>query len=320
MSHNLHISNGKASLMYVGETPWHRLGIKLDRPATAQEAIDFANLNYPVEKRALKAVLPGRQLIDVPNQFATVRMDESLSILGTVGRRYQVIPNVAAFSFFDGLIDRDEAVYHSAGVIGKGERCFILAKLPGHIRVLKNDPLDKYVLLLNSHDGSTPTLARFTSVRVVCQNTLSAALSGSEQSVSIRHTANAQQKLEEAHKILGLYNSLAAQLQFIFNRMALTKITDKQLLDYVKTLIPQNEEAESNVRTDNIRNTLLELNETGRGAELARGTLWNALNCVAEYTDHVQNSQNPQKALKSIWFGSGEQLKQRAFKLAESML
>ncbi|MBN1396838.1 MAG: DUF932 domain-containing protein [Bacteroidetes bacterium] len=320
MSHNLHISNGKASLMYVGETPWHRLGIKLDKPATAQEAIEAAHLDYFVEKRALKAVLPGKHLLDVPQQFATVRMDETPVVLGTVGSRYQVIPNVAAFSFFDGLIDRDEAIYHSAGVIGKGERCFILAKLPGHIRVGKNDPLDKYVLLVNSHDGSTPTLARFTSVRVICQNTLSAALAGSEQSVSIRHTANAQQKLEEAHKILGLYNSLAAQLQFIFNRMALTKITDKQLIDYVKKLIPDNEEADSTVRTDNIRNTILELNESGRGAELARGTLWGGFNSIAEYTDHVQNSQNPQKALKSIWFGSGEQLKKRAFALAESML
>jgi phage/plasmid-like protein (TIGR03299 family) len=320
MGHNLNVHNGKASMAYVGEVPWHRLGTKLDKPATAAEAIQAANLDYPVELRPLKAVMKGRSTLEVPNHFATVRTDESNAVLGIVGSRYEVIPNVAAFSFFDGLVDRDEAIYHSAGVLGAGERCWILSKLPGYIRVGKNDLLDKYVLLVNSHDGSSPTVAKLTSVRVVCQNTLTAALTGSEQSVSIRHTANAVQKLEEAHKILGLYNSLYSQLDFIFNRMALAKVTDKQLLDYVKKLVPDNEDAMKSSRTSNIRTAILDLHESGRGAQLARGTLWGALNAVAEYTDHVQGSQNPEKALKSIWFGSAERTKKQAFQLAQSML
>ena len=320
MGHNLFIQNGNASMMYVGEPPWHRLGTRLDHPATAAEAIEIAGLDYPVEKRPLKTVLKGRKAIDVPNHYATVRTDETNAVLSVVGSRYEVIPNVSAFSFFDGLVDRSEAIYHTAGVLGSGERCWILAKLPGYVRVGKNDLLDKFVLLVNSHDGSTPTLARLTSVRVVCQNTLASALSGSEQSISIRHTANAAQKLEHAHKLLGLYNSLYAQLDFIFNRMALAKITNKQLLDYVKKLVPDNEDADSSTRTANIRNAILQLHECGKGAETARGTLWGAMNAVAEYTDHVQSSQNPQKALKSLWFASSERLKQRAFSLAEDYL
>jgi phage/plasmid-like protein (TIGR03299 family) len=319
MAHNLNIHNGRASMMYVEEAPWHSLGKRLDRPANAQEAIQAAQLDYSVQKRPLRAVLGSRHLIDVPNNFANIRMDTG-DVLGVVGNRYEVIPNTMAFSFFDGLVDRDEAIYHTAGVLGKGERCWVLAKLPGYIRVRSNDLIEKYVLLVNSHDGSTPTLAKFTSVRVVCQNTLSAALSGSEQSVSIRHTANAQQKMEEGHKILGLYNSLTKQLEYIFNRMALKDITGKQLVDYVKTLIPDNEEAESSSRTDNIREMILKFHESGKGAEMSRGTLWGAYNAIAEYTDHVAGSHDPQKQLKSMWFGSGEKLKKQAFQLATKML
>lgn len=319
MAHNLNISNGKASMFYVGEVPWHRLGTRLHMPATAEQAIEAANLDYPVEKRRLRAVMKGRTLIDVPNDFANVRMDTG-AVLGVVGSRYEVIPNTAAFSFFDGLVDRDEAIYHTAGVLGKGERCWVLAKLPGYIRVGKNDPIEKFVLLVNSHDGSTPTMAKLTNVRVVCQNTLSTALSGSEQSVSIRHTANAQQKLEETHKILGLYNGLTKQLEYIFNRMALTRIGDKQLVDFVKTLIPDNEEAESKARTSNIRETILQLHESGKGAQLSRGTVWGALNAVAEYTDHVQSSSSLEKHLKSMWFGTGDRIKKEAFRLSQNLL
>jgi phage/plasmid-like protein (TIGR03299 family) len=320
MSHNLNIRNGRASMFYINEVPWHHLGTRLDAPATADEAIEAAQLDYTVQKRPLRAVLTGRRTIDVPNHYATVRTDLDNAVLGVVGSRYEVISNTKAFSFFDGLVERSEAIYHTAGVLGKGERCWILARLPGYIRVGKNDPIEKFVLLVNSHDGSTPTLAKLTNVRVVCQNTLSTALAGSDQSVSVRHTANSAQKLEDAHKLMGLYNSLYRQLEYIFNRMALKNITGKQLVEYANILIPANEEAESTTRTDNIREMILNLHESGKGAETTRGTVWGAYNAIAEYTDHVASSHNPQKQLKSIWFGSGEKLKQRAFQLAQDML
>lgn len=319
MAHNLHIRNGRTSMMYIGDPPWHRLGQKLDKPATAEEAIDAAQLDYPVEKRPLRAVLKGRETAIVPNNFANVRMDTG-DVLGVVGSRYEIIPNRSAFSFFDALVDRDEAIYQTAGVLGKGECAWILAKLPGYIRVGKNDLVEKYVLLTNSFSGVTSLSARLTNVRVVCQNTLSVALAGAEQTVQVRHTESAEQRIASAHKLLGLYNSLYSQLDFIFNRMALSKITDKQLLDYVKTLVPENEDAESSTRTDNIRETILQLHASGKGANLSRGSLWGAFNAVAEYTDHVQSSHNPQKQLKSMWFGSGERMKKQAFQLAQSML
>ncbi len=320
MSHNLNIFNGKASMFYVDQPPWHQLGTRLEAPATAEEAILAARLDYPVEKRPLRAILKGRQNIDVPNHFATVRTDHLTAVLGVVGSRYEVIQNVKAFDFFDSLVDRDEAIYETAGVLGNGERMWLLAQLPGYIRIGKDDILDKYILLVNSHDGTMPTLAKLTSVRVVCQNTLSAALAGSEQSVCIRHTASAAQKMKEAHKLLGLYNSLYSQLDYIFNRMALTRVTNKQLVNYVKQLVPDNEEAESTTRTDNIREAILNLHESGKGSQLSRGTVWGALNAVAEYTDHVQNSSYPEKQLKSIWFGTGEKIKKQAFTLAQGML
>jgi hypothetical protein len=156
---------------------------------------------------------------------------------------------------------------------------------------------------------------------VVCNNTLTAALKGAGE-FNISHTLTAAEDMKQALLLFGLSNSLYGQLDAldaIFNRMALTKITDKQLLDYVKALIPDSEEEEENAKADEIRKTFLELYESGQGADLSRGTLWGAFNCVTEYTDHKMED-DPAARLESIWFGRGEQLKLKAFQLAERMM
>jgi phage/plasmid-like protein (TIGR03299 family) len=316
--HNLNINNGKASMFYISEIPWHGLGVQLENPATSAEAIQHAGLDFKVKLKPVKTVVNRKQVI-IPNSFATVRTDTS-AVLGVVGSRYEVIQNISAFAFFDALVGPEEAIYHTAGVLGKGERIWILAKLPDYIRVGKNDVINKFLLLTNSHDGSSLVRAKLTPIRVVCNNTLSAALAGSEQEVRIRHTANAVNRLEEGHKLLGLTNTLYSQLEAIFNRMNLKKVTDKQLMDYVKKLIPENPDAVFQTRNQNIREAILELHETGEGAEMSRGSIWGAYNAVTEYTDHVQHSRDAQKRLNSIWFGGGERLKHKAFDLALKML
>jgi phage/plasmid-like protein (TIGR03299 family) len=257
--------------------------------------------------------------VNVPDHYATVRRDTG-EALGVVGSRYTVLSNRDAFTFFDALVTEKEALFETAGALGKGETIWLLAKLPGYIRIGRHDEVKKYLLLTNSHDGSSMVRTKLSPIRVVCSNTLSSALEGAEQEVRIRHTASAVDRLQEAHKLLGLTHQLYQELEISFNRMLAKRITERQLIDYVKALIPDNEEASFNTRTENMRSKILELSETGAGSEYSRGSLWGALNSVSEFTDHVQNSKDPMKRLNSVWFGSGERLKIRAFQLAESWL
>ena len=320
MAHNLNFNNGRASMMYFGAPPWHQLGQKLDHPATAAEAIEQAGLNFEVRKRPLRTVIRGRKQIEIPDHFATVRMDTG-DVLGVVGSRYEPVQNRDAFVFFDPLVDRSESIYHTAGALGTGSKIWILAKLPDYIRVgKKNDPVEKYLLLYNSHDGSSHIRVKLTPIRVVCNNTLSTALSGSEQEVRIKHTPSATEKLAEAHQLLGLTNSLYQQLDYILNRMSLAKVSERELLQYVKSLVPDNPEAENKTRTENIRKKILEIHESQPDAAMHRGTLFGAYNSITEFCDHFGTSDDANKRLRSIWFGGGEKLKQKAFSLAEQML
>ena len=136
MAHNLEQRGDQTSMFFTGSVPWHQLGRKLDKPATAAEAMEAARLDYTVVKRPLKAIIHTRHFADVPNAFATVRTDTNV-VLGVVGSRYEPVQNADAFNFFDPLVDRDEAIYHTAGVLGKGEKVWLLAKLPDYIRVGK---------------------------------------------------------------------------------------------------------------------------------------------------------------------------------------
>jgi phage/plasmid-like protein (TIGR03299 family) len=223
-----------------------------------------------------------------------------------------------AFAFFDNLIGTDEAIIETAGSLGRGEVVWILAKLPGIIKVHGNDIINKYLLLSSSHDGSPLVRVKLTPVRVVCNNTLTAALQGAGEA-QIRHTPDASENLKQALLLLGLANHLYEQLDAIFNRMALTKIDDRQLRDYVNALVPDEEHEGDNEEIRGIRKACVELYESGQGADLSRGTLWGAFNCVTEYTDHVMES-DPAGRLESIWFGRGEQLKLKAFQMAGQMM
>jgi phage/plasmid-like protein (TIGR03299 family) len=317
MGHNINVTNGKASMMYVGEVPWHRLGTRLDRPATAAEAIEAAGLGFTVEKMALKT---RDAELQVEGHFATVRTD-TYEVLGVVGSRYSIIQNTDAFTTFDALVGEGEAIYHTAGVLGKGERIWLLAKLPDYIRVNGGDVVEKYLLLTNSHDGSGPVSVKLTPIRIVCENTLALALDGEEKEVRVRHTGQAKARLREAHEVLGLANQLYAQLDQVFNDMSRKHIDGKTLFGYVRAVFPSKSTLEDRSRIVRIREKVLELAETGKGAEISRGTVWGAYNAVTEFVDHYRlTSVTDTASLKSVWFGPGERIKRQAFKAAMIML
>lgn len=294
---------------------WHNLGTPLNRPSTARKAVEAAGLDFTVVKKPMDTI---EKMWPRRYDWAMVRRDTG-AFLGVVGDSYEPVQNRDAFEFFDTLVGGGGAVYETAGVIGRGERMWMLAKLPGFIRVRGKDLVNKYILLMNNHGGGSPVRAKLTPLRLVCNNALTATWQGTAE-VRIHHTRNTAENLTQAHRLLALSEFAYKQLENTFNRLAQRMMTEKELLEYVTALVPDNEEREDDARTKEIRNQVLALHESGQGSSLARGTLWGAYNSVAEYTDHLMLDENPSKRLESIWFGRGEELKLKAFRLAESMM
>ncbi len=239
MSHNLLIQNGQASMFYVNEVPWHGLGTRLDKPATAQEAIQAAGLDWRVKKLPLFA---GSKRIPVPDRFAVVRRTGDLiqrtdPVLGVVSNEYTPLQNHEAFQFFDPIVGQNAAIYHTAGALGRGERVWILAKLPGLVRVVGDDVAEKYLLLANSHDGKSSVLVKFTPVRVVCQNTLTLALNEGPV-VKLAHHADIHRKLAQAHEMLGIINQKFDGLEQSFRAMTGVKMNSGRLAEFLAMVYP----------------------------------------------------------------------------------
>jgi phage/plasmid-like protein (TIGR03299 family) len=316
MAHNLMEDR---RMMYVGETPWHGLGKKLDKPATASEAIEAAELDYEVEKRKIRVDGDGI----IPGHYATVNKANNKP-LGIVGEKYTVVQNKDAFGFFDKLVGEGQAIYHTAGALGDGERIWLLAKLPKDLLIFKEDVVEKYLCLTNSHNGWSSLRVYFTPIRVVCQNTLNASLGAVKDGVTIRHSGNILSKVDEARRILGLALDFYGKFDEQAVAMSSYKLTQSGVGGYFDTVLGV-EDKESTAainRAQVTKNRLLELFEKGKGNDQKsiRHSVWAAYNAVTEYVDHEKTVKNEdEKAggrLNSIWFGAGARLKERAFEEA----
>lgn len=327
MAHMMEVRNNEAKMFSVGEVPWHKLGKVLDRPLTAKEAIIEAGLNWEVRLEHITTVM-GKS---IPDKKAVVRMDTN-EVLGVVGNIYRPIQNLEAFSFFDSIVGEGQAIYHTAGSLQNGRKIWILAKLTDPpIKVTKSDIVEKYLLLSNSHDGSSTLRMFFTPIRVVCMNTLNTALERSRGTgVYIRHCVNIKTKIKKAKEILGIsrvyYNELEHKISMLVNK----SIDDSMIDEYVdrvfgfdkedrekKSLSSSYQSYPKGNRRVLIINKLKELlySDTNKLPGI-QNTLWAMFNALVEYLDYRKTYKTRDSRLESIWFGHSARLKSIAFKEA----
>jgi len=341
MAHNINYNEqtGKHSFFSVKQKAWHGLGQIVSDYPTSAEAMEYAGLNFTVEKRPLftydtenftadpdnEIVIPE---IEIPDYFATVRTDTEQP-LGIVGNDYEVVQNIDAFSFFDSIVGgKDGILYETAGALGKnGERIFITAKLPDYIKVGRDDCIEKYLFLTTSHDTTESITIAFTPIRIVCQNTLNAALNNHVNCIKIRHTASATDKLKEAHKMLGISNQLSVELEAVFNRWARVRISDPELKKLIQLAMSPNREVYEDIKNGKHVEFTSQFNNLVSGVfdyamtspeqqeSTTKGTLFGMYNAVTGYFQNVKNYRDDQSKLKSIMQGTGLQKNQAAFNL-----
>jgi phage/plasmid-like protein (TIGR03299 family) len=342
MGHNIHYNEqtGKHSFFSVKEKAWHNLGQVIEGYPTSAEALKFAGLDYTVEKRKLftydtennngnpdaDILIPE---IEVANYYATIRSD-SEEVLGVVGKDYEVVQNIDAFSFFDSIAGGNGIQYETAGALGKGERIFITAKLPDYITVGREDLIEQYLFLTTSHDGYGSITAAFTPIRVVCQNTLNAAFRNCSNSIKIRHTSSAKERLEQAHRVMDISYKLSKHLENAFNHWSQVRITDKQLRKLIQlAMVPTKEvlqnlqggkEDELSTHYTHTCDTVFEYAMTNQSQQMetTKETLFGAYNAVTGYFQNVRNYKDEEAKIKSLLFGGTAQMRaQKAFDLCE---
>lgn len=294
----------------MGIVPWHGLGKVVDGALTAEEAIEAAGLGWNVVKRPM--FVPGPEGDDnyypIDGHYAIVRGDTG-GVLGVTKGRYMPLQNREAFGFFDNIVAKQEAIFHTAGSLFDGKRIWIMAKLPGEIVVKGQDITEKFLLLTNGHDGQSVTEVKFTSVRVVCQNTLKMALKEAGNTIRIRHTQSMHDKLAQAVQLMGITNRYYDSLNDRIQALAKKELSASQVSGYLDDVYGDQERA---------KEAILELVETGMGTDIpgVRGTAWGAYNAVTEYTNHHARYKNDNIKWDNLWFKRSAEISERAFDLA----
>lgn len=302
------------TMFYTGATPWHGLGEKLEEAPTISEAIEASGLNWEVGTKDLVTV-DGQS---VPAR-ATYRKSDN-SILGVVGPRYVPLQNKSAFEWFQPFVDAGECSLHTGGSLSNGQKVWVLAQLnrdPSEI--VSGDEVQKFILLSNSHDGTTAIRVGYTPIRVVCVNTLAFAHSHKESNLlRIRHTRSSKTALDNVRDIMDNINAqfeaTAEQYRFLASR----DFNQADVQKYVKVLLGVDKKAPEDIKT-RTQNILTEILATIEGPKQSmpgvRGTWWAAYNGFNEYLNYTKG-RNTNNRLESLWFGQNGTDNNKALQLA----
>jgi len=325
--HHLSInSNNEAEMFSANQvTPWHGLGTIIEGTATSQEAIQLAKLDWQVRSAPMFAEVDAGigYNTEITTHVANIRTDTN-AVVGIVSPKYQLFQNNEAFDFMDELVADGKIEFHTAGALRGGSRVWMLASLPRELFASEGDSIKPYVLLTNSHDGSGSLRITPTTVRVVCQNTLSLALrkQTKAEGISIRHTGSMMTRLNEARVALGLVNEKLDQFEIELQKMVATELTSIEAQQFFESLIPDStsEKAATKKREQWTENMNAPQNNVGNFH-----TVWSAYNAVSQQVDHQanyrgQNFSKQESRFSSTLLEGGNNMKLKAFETALQMI
>lgn len=354
MAHNLNENNGRVSFASRKEKAWHGLGTIVDA-MTSKEAMELGGLNFTVEKRPIlveaetpipfeqaplydhigrtitkekfqeegitkvKKVPIYRPLLSIPRKYATIRTDNGCP-LGLVGEDYTIVQNIEAFDFIDSIIGEGKADYETVGALGNGEVVFITCKLKQEM-VVNKDLIEQYLLVTMSHDGTSSITVMFTPIRVVCNNTLTAAIKGTRNKINIRHTRNAKAKLEASKEVLGLVDASTRSYNILFNHLNSIQVSDKKAEEIIEFSLglSRDEHNQLSSRAFNIYTEARDYYYTGLGQNEIVGTGWGVFNGITGYLQNTKTYKDEEVKFKNTFLGSGMEVRNKAIDFITSL-
>lgn len=321
------MSHEVETMAYANEVPWHGLGVPVSADLTPEQMLKAAGLDWQVERKGLW--VDGVESL-LNTHYALVR-DTDQKVLGVCGQDYTPTQNSDVFEFFDKFCKAGDMKMETAGSLSGGKRVWGLAKINGGFMLGGKDEVEGYILLDNPHIWGRSLQILFTPIRVVCNNTLTAALRNNqniENTFRMSHDRIFDDRIKQqaAEKV-----GLAMEALDVFKQKAefLTKkrAKDQKVMEFFSKLVNpelfqtlQEESEDGTVNKADLGRTvnrLIEAVHTQPGADLktSDGTWWGAFNAVTYYYDHVAGTDQD-KRLTSAWFGSAAARKRQALDLA----
>ncbi|MDO7352478.1 DUF932 domain-containing protein [Acinetobacter baumannii] len=334
------------TMAFVGDTPWHGLGNPLspNQPIEiwAQQAgmdwrIESSNVSYMAKNER------GQNILMPYEEQRVLYRSDTHAPLSVVSQRYQEIQPMEILEFYRDLTEQSGFELETAGVLKGGRKFWALARTGQSAALKGKDVSNGYILLATACDGTLATTAQFTSIRVVCNNTLAIALRGQNSSagvvkvphstkfdaekikqqlgISVRAWDEHMYEMKQLSQRKVTQQEASAYFDAVFNNtnLSIAEQDDSIIQFYRNVAIPKqihSSKAEPNGRA--MSKVMTMFNGHGRGAELAsaKDTVYGLLCSITEFVDHERRAMSIDHRLDSAWFGTGGNIKQRGLEQA----
>ena len=343
-------------IAYVGETPWHGLGNQLSPHQPIEVWAEQAGMDWRIESSDVSYMAQnerGQSIIMPYEEQRVLYRSDTHAPLSVVSQRYQEVQPKQILEFYRDLTEQSGFELETAGVLKGGKKFWALAKT-GQTSALKGkDVSNGYILLATACDGTLATTAQFTSIRVVCNNTLAIALKGQNSSAGVVKVPHSTKfDAEKIKQQLGISVRAWEDHMYEMKQLSQRKVTQTEAAAYFDAVfnntslsVPEQEDgiiqfyrnvamqAQSNnpaTKADNktepngraMSKVMTMFNGQGRGAELssAKDTAYGLLCSITEFADHERRAMSQDHRLDYAWFGAGAGLKQRGLEQALAMI
>lgn len=316
MTHMIDTTTGRASIAFSGQTPWHGLGQALTADASIETWTREAGLNYTVNE---SPVLFQTDATTAPEEFKgrkVLHRSDTGAALAVVSDGYRVVQPADVMGFFGKLVELGGFQMETAGVLSHGRRVWALAKVNQGADVVEGDTVRPYVLLGTSYDGTMATVGKFTSIRVVCNNTITAAL-GREHGGTVRVLHSERFNPDAVRMELGIVGDNWERFLIQSRKLSGETMNKIEADAFVTALLQPFHNSRMALNETRGFKRIMELfNGQAIGADIpgVMGTRWAMLNAVTELVDH-ERGRSTNTRLESAWFGTGAVLKNKALEL-----
>jgi phage/plasmid-like protein (TIGR03299 family) len=311
-------------MAYIDDTPWHGLGNQLSAHEPIEVWARQAGMDWQIREA------PVRFMTDIAGSMGAIESfpenkvlfrSDTNSPLSVVSQRYKVVQPSEILEFYRDLTEVSGFELETAGILKGGRKIWALARTGQSSTLKGNDVTNAYVLLATACDGTLATTAQFTSIRVVCNNTLAVALAGSTGAVKVPH--NTSFDPQSVKRQLGI--SVATWDSFMYRMKGLSerKVMSNEAANYVHRVFSNLGKTDSQNTNERAMAKVMTLFDGhGKGADLAssKGTAFGLMNAVTQFVDHERRARSPDHRLESAWFGPGALLKEKALEQALMMM
>ncbi|SOE81022.1 phage/plasmid-like protein TIGR03299 [Caballeronia arationis] len=308
------------TMAYVGATPWHGLGKQLAASQPLEVWAKQAGMAWQIEEAEVRFVAGSGGLGSIhafPEQKVLYRSDTKAP-LSVVSSRYRVVQPREILEFYRDLTEVGGFELETAGVLKDGKKLWALARTGQSVALKGRDEVKGYLLLATACDGTLATTAQFTSVRVVCNNTLAIAIGDSTGAVKVPHRS--QFDPEAVKRQLGIavssWDAFMVRMKALSERKVRPETAEayfRRVLTYPATIALGGSTEATNNRAIKAVHDLFAGRGKGAGLASASGTAWGLVNAVTQFVDHERRARSEDHRRDAAWFGPGATLKQKAW-------